>query len=124
MPSVSANGMTIEYEECGKKNDPVIVLIMGLGNQLTAWPEPFYNGLAERGFRVIRFDNRDVGLSTKLNDQKEPNLVTLMLKKKIGLTLRVPYTLDDMALDVIGLLDALDIDAAHIAGVSMGGMIA
>lgn len=124
MPAVTANGITIEYEEKGGKKDPAMLLIMGLGNQLTAWPEEFVARLAGRGFRVITFDNRDVGLSTKMTGQEEPGLVKLLIKSRLGLKLRVPYTLEDMALDTVGLMDALEIDKAHIVGVSMGGMIA
>ncbi len=124
MPAVTPNGLTIEYEEYGKKEDPAMILIMGLGNQLTAWPEDFVSGLAEQGFRVIIFDNRDVGLSGKLAAEKAPNILTLMLLSRLGIRLPVPYTLEEMALDTVGLMDALGIGTAHIAGVSMGGMIA
>ncbi len=123
MPAITANGITIEYEEFGNKEHPAIILVMGLGSQLTAWPDGFCSGLAERGFRVIRFDNRDVGLSSKMNGQKPPHIVVQMLMSKLGVKLKMPYTLDDMALDTVGLMDALEIEAAHIAGASMGGMI-
>ena len=101
-----------------------MLLIMGLGMQLTAWPDDFCQGLASRGFRVIRFDNRDTGLSTKM-PSIGPLKATAMLA---GATLRLPvrprYGLDDMARDAIGLMGALGIDRAHIVGASMGGMIA
>lgn len=124
MPSVSANGIKLEYEVNGNRNAPAMVLIMGLGNQLTAWPELFYEMLADRGFYVIRFDNRDVGLSTLFTDQKVPNILTLSLLSRIGIKQSVPYGLKDMALDTVALIDALGIDSAHIVGISMGGMIA
>ncbi|RBP50951.1 pimeloyl-ACP methyl ester carboxylesterase [Arenicella xantha] len=119
-----ANGLRLAYDEFGKSNDPAIVLIMGLGTQMVAWPEPFCIALAERGYRVIRFDNRDIGLSQKIEVKKDVNILKLLFRKRIGLSLRVPYTLRDMAADTIGLLDHLEIDAAHWVGASMGGMIA
>ncbi len=124
MPAVTANGITLEYEERGDKNGEPLMLIMGLGQQLTAWPEEFTGGLAEHGFRLILFDNRDAGLSTKVSDGKAPRVVAQAILSKLGIKLRVPYTLEDMARDTVGLMDALKINAAHIAGVSMGGMIA
>ncbi len=124
MPSVKANNITIEYEEHGDRHNPAMVMIMGLGSQLIVWPEEFIRGLAERGFRVICFDNRDVGLSTKIEGKKKPDLVKMTVLLKLGIKPRVPYTLDDMALDTVGLMEALDIESAHIVGVSMGGMIA
>ncbi len=121
---VRANAIDIEYESIGPRDGPPIVLIMGLGMQLTAWPDEFCQGLAGHGFRVIRFDNRDTGLSTKL-PAIGPLTATALLA---GATLRLPvrplYGLDDMARDAIGLMDALKIDRAHIVGASMGGMIA
>lgn len=124
MPQISANGIRLEYESFGSAAHPALLLIMGLGAQLTRWALPFCNKLVERGFRVIRFDNRDVGLSTHLNDAPVPELATIMAARMTGLPVRVPYTLHDMAADTVGLLDALEIDAAHIVGASMGGMIA
>ncbi len=125
MPSVKANNITIEYEEHGRRHDPAMIMIMGLGSQLIAWPEEFIRGLAERGFRVICFDNRDVGLSTKIEGPgKKPNIAKIFFLTWLGIKPRVPYTLDDMALDTVGLMEALDIERAHIVGVSMGGMIA
>jgi len=124
MPSVKANNITIEYEEHGDRHNPVMVMIMGLGSQLILWPEEFIRGLAERGFRVICFDNRDVGLSAKIEGAKKPNIPRIFLLTRMGLKPRVPYTLDDMALDTVGLMDALGIERAHVVGISMGGMIA
>ena len=124
MPSVKANNITIEYEEYGDRHNPAMVMIMGLGSQLVIWPEEFIRGLTERGFRVICFDNRDVGLSTKVEGAKKPNIARIFLLTKLGIKPRVPYTLEDMALDTVGLMEALDIESAHIVGISMGGMIA
>jgi pimeloyl-ACP methyl ester carboxylesterase len=101
----------------------VILLVMGLGAQMIAWPDEFIHGLVSKGYRVIHYDNRDVGLSQWMDGAKTPNLVWTMLKARFGLPVRVPYTLTDMAADGIGLLDALGIDKAHVAGASMGGMI-
>ncbi len=124
MASVEVNGLAIEYESLGKPSDPPIVLIMGLGMQLVAWPEAFCQGLVERGFRVIRFDNRDCGLSGRIHLKKRPNLLLAFASAWLKLPVRAPYTLNDMAADTVGLLDALGIARAHIVGVSMGGMIA
>ena len=124
MPSIKANGIDIHYEEHGQPSDPAMLLIMGFGAQLTLWPDELVEALAGHGFRVIRYDNRDIGLSHKFDGVKAPGLVKMTLMSKIGLTPRVPYTLADMAADGIGLLDALEIESAHIVGASMGGMIA
>lgn len=124
MPTASANGIQIEYDEFGDAGAPAIVMIMGFAAQLVVWPESLCQSLAERGFRVIRFDNRDVGLSTHLDGVKAPGMVRSMLASLVKLKLKTPYSLDDMALDTVGLLDALEIRDAHIVGVSMGGMIA
>ena len=124
MPKTQANGIELHYEEHGKSSDPAMLLIMGFGAQLTLWPEELVDALVAEGFRVIRYDNRDVGLSQKFDGVKTPGLVKMTLLSKIGLTPRVPYTLEDMAKDGIGLLDALGIGRAHIVGASMGGMIA
>ena len=124
MAQVQANGITIEYDEHGKPGDPPILLVMGLGAQMTLWPQELVDALVERGFRVIRYDNRDIGLSHKMEGAKAPGIVKLMLLSRFGLKPKVPYSLADMADDGIGLLDALGIDKAHIVGASMGGMIA
>jgi pimeloyl-ACP methyl ester carboxylesterase len=120
---VSANGINIAYDEFGKPSDPVILLIMGLGTQMIAWTEEFCIGLADKGYRVVRFDNRDVGLSQKFDDQKPPNLLKGLIAQRFGLKIKTPYTLFDMADDATGVMDALDIKRAHIVGASMGGMI-
>ena len=124
MPKTKANGIELHYEEHGNPSDPAMLLIMGFGAQLTLWPDELVDALASEGFRVIRYDNRDIGLSHKFDGVKAPGIVKMTLMSKIGLTPRVPYTLADMAADGIGLLDALGIDKAHIVGASMGGMIA
>lgn len=119
-----ANKLRLCYDEFGDKTAPPILLIMGLGTQMIAWSEEFCQGLADSGFRVIRFDNRDIGLSEKIRVKKSVSVMNVFLRSKIGLAFDVPYTLNDMARDTIGVLDALDIEAAHIVGASMGGMIA
>lgn len=119
-----ANGIEIEYETFGKKSDPALLLIMGLGAQLTLWPDDFCEGLAQRGFFVVRYDNRDVGLSTDFESWGKANLPRAMLMSAIGLKPGAPYKLDDMAADAVGLMEALGLARAHIVGVSMGGMIA
>lgn len=119
-----ANSLRLAYDEFGDPSNPAIVLVMGLGTQMIAWPEPFCQALADKGHRVIRFDNRDIGLSQKIEPKKKVNIMKLMLRKKLGLSVRPPYTLRDMATDAIGVLDFLEIDAAHWVGASMGGMIA
>jgi pimeloyl-ACP methyl ester carboxylesterase len=124
VPTVKANGMDLYYEEVGPPNAPAVLLIMGLGTQMIAWPDDFVNGLAAEGFRVIRYDNRDIGLSTHLQDAAAPNLVWTLMKSRIGLPTKVAYSLKDMAKDAVALMDALGVEAAHIVGVSMGGMIA
>lgn len=124
MPQAPANGLELEYETFGSASDPAILLIMGLGMQMIAWPQPFCEELAEKGFHVIRYDNRDTGFSTKFEGVKAPGLPSLLIRSLLHLPIRVPYTLHHMAEDATGLLDALDISAAHIVGASMGGMIA
>jgi pimeloyl-ACP methyl ester carboxylesterase len=123
MPQATANGLSLEYETFGKPENPAILLIMGLGAQLTLWPENFCRALAKAGYYVIRYDNRDVGLSSKLDSHHKPRLVRAGLAYKLGLRVRASYTLDDMAQDAVGLLDALGIRRAHVIGASMGGMI-
>lgn len=124
MAKVSANGIEIEVETAGPEDGPPVLLIMGLGAQLTLWPEAFVGRLAEAGLRVIRFDNRDIGLSTKFDHAGLPDFAALMAAARGGAPYRVPYLLDDLAADAVGVLDALDITRAHVVGLSMGGMIA
>ncbi len=123
MPNIRANNIDIYYEENGPADGPVILLVMGLGAQMIAWPDEFIHGLVSKGYRVIHYDNRDVGMSQRMEGAKTPHLVWTMFKARIGLPVRVPYTLSDMAADGIGLLDALGIDKADVVGASMGGMI-
>ncbi len=124
MTQAAANGIIIEYESFGDERAPAVLLIMGLGAQLVRWPLPMVEALVTRGYRVIRYDNRDVGLSTKFDHAGTPNLLLMAATRMLGRTPRAPYSLSDMAADAIGLLDALESDAAHIVGASMGGMIA
>ena len=119
-----ANGLELAYEDMGDVLHPPIILVMGLSAQLTLWPLGFCEGLVAEGHRVIRFDNRDIGLSSKLSDLKVKGPVwKRMVRAQLGLSSPVPYTLMDMADDVLGLLDFLQIRRAHIVGASMGGMI-
>jgi|TARA_B110000259_G_scaffold143185_1_gene161293 pimeloyl-ACP methyl ester carboxylesterase len=118
-----SNGLKIAYESFGNPEDPAIVLVAGLYNQLVRWPLELCQHLVDRGFRVIRFDNRDIGLSDKFNGVKAPGYLRLLLKSYFGIPVAAPYNLDDMAADTVGLLDALEIPAAHLVGMSMGGMI-
>ena len=120
MATARANGIDIEYETFGDPADPPMLLIMGLGGQLIVWDEELCRQLAAAGFHVIRFDNRDVGLSTKLDDLPEPDLMAVVGGDRSS----VAYGLEEMARDAAGLLDALGIERAHIVGASMGGMIA
>ncbi len=121
---INANGIDFAYEQFGESENPVILLIMGLGTQMTGWPESFCAGLAARGYCVIRFDNRDIGLSQKMTNLPVPNLLKVILFARLKLPVAVPYTLEDMANDAVALLDALNIESAHLVGASMGGMIA
>ena len=124
MPKANVNNITIEYETMGDLNSKPLLLIAGLGSQLLAWSEEICQKLAENGFFVIKFDNRDVGLSTKFEDAGIPDMIEIREAYTRGEIPKVPYTLEDMADDAIGLLDALNIEKAHICGASMGGMIA
>jgi pimeloyl-ACP methyl ester carboxylesterase len=114
-----ANGIELCYQEMGDADGEPLLLVMGLATQMLAWDEGFCGLLVERGFRVIRFDNRDIGRSTKITSAGVPRRVDMMLGRRGS----APYLLSDMAADTIGLMDHLDIDSAHIAGASMGGMI-
>lgn len=123
MSSVKANGITIEYDLFGNSSARPLLLVMGLGTQMIGWDEEFCQRLADNGHYVVRFDNRDIGLSSKMDDAPVPVMAELMTEMLQGNTPEVPYSLNDMADDAIGLLDALNIDSAHICGASMGGMI-
>lgn len=116
--------LELHYEDHGREGDPVILLIMGLGAQLIWWPDALVDALVAKGFRVIRHDNRDIGLSTKLSQHAPPGARALMATAFLGRPLITPYKLDALAADAIGVLDHLGIRQAHIVGASMGGMIA
>jgi pimeloyl-ACP methyl ester carboxylesterase len=122
MPFAKANGIELAYEDAGPVSAPAILLIMGLGAPLTFWPQAFVDGLVGRGFRVIRFDNRDFGLSTKF-DGAPADVEAAYRRLMEGKPIEPPYGLPDMAKDAMGLLDALQVEKAHIVGASMGGMI-
>jgi pimeloyl-ACP methyl ester carboxylesterase len=124
MPTASANGIQIEYETFGEPSSPPLLLIAGIGGQMIGWDEELCKEWARKGLYVIRFDNRDVGLSTKLKEAGIPDVMAVMTAGMNGEKVDVPYTLDDMADDTVGLLDALKLDKAHICGISMGGAIA
>ena len=125
---IRANSIEIEVEDTGAgapgDKRPVVLLIMGLGMQLVAWPPAFINALVNAGYRVICHDNRDVGLSHRFEALGSPNLIWQSIKYKLGLTPTASYSLTDMASDSLGVLDGLGIEKAHVVGVSMGGMIA
>ncbi|MGB5949219.1 MAG: alpha/beta hydrolase [Parvibaculum sp.] len=124
MPRIKTNGLRIEYESLGSAKSEAVLLIMGLGAQLTQWPAALCEKLVERGYRVIRFDNRDVGLSSKITKGSKLSYSEMLASLGEGKSDFAPYSLADMASDAIGLLDGLKIDKAHIVGMAMGGMIA
>ena len=124
MPQIQSNGVDIAYESLGRESDPPILLIHGLATPLTGWPDSLCEGLAARGFRVITFDNRDIGRSTFLSRFGAPDLTAMVAKAQAGERPASPYSLDDMAADAAGLIDAIGAGKAHIVGASMGGMIA
>ena len=125
---IRANGIDIEVEDSGAgavgENRPAVLLIMGLGMQLVAWPPQMVQALLDAGYRVIRHDNRDVGLSQHMDALGKPHLIWQSIRFKMGLRPRSLYSLADMAKDALGVLDALGVAKAHVVGVSMGGMIA
>ncbi len=121
---IQANGLHIEVDDQGPAGGPVVLLIMGLGMQLIAWPQALVDGLVARGFRVLRLDNRDIGLSQGFDHAGVPHMALAGLRHLLHLPVRSPYCLADMARDALGVLDALGIAQAHVCGASMGGMIA
>jgi pimeloyl-ACP methyl ester carboxylesterase len=123
MPNLAANGMNIEYEIVGRVGDPIILLVMGLGGSMAAWPDTLFPGLADLGYRVIRYDHRDVGRSTHLPELGLPDIPGLVGKLMAGQPATPPYALGDMAADAAALLDGLGVEKAHVVGVSMGGMV-
>ena len=124
---IRANNIDIEIEDTHPGDPtgrPVVLLIMGLGMQLIAWPPAMVQAITDAGFRVVRFDNRDIGLSQHFDHLGAPSLLWEGFKFRMGWRIRPPYSLEDMAADTVGVLDALHIGKAHVVGVSMGGMIA
>jgi pimeloyl-ACP methyl ester carboxylesterase len=113
----------LAYETFNDEAAETIVLVMGLGAPMTYWEPSFCAELAAPGYRVVRFDNRDVGQSTVLRDLGVPDVLTMMARRMAGETVEAPYTLSDMARDTVGLLDALEVERAHLVGASLGGMI-
>ena len=124
MPKAKANNISIAYETFGNPSSPPILLIIGLGAQLIYWDEVFCRRLSEAGLYVILFDNRDAGLSTKINEAGIPDMNDIIGRLMSGNKVTPPYTIEDMAADAVGLLDALKIEKTHVCGMSMGGMIA
>lgn len=120
---ITSSGITLAYDERGDNDAPVVLFIMGLSAQMVFWPEPLLNAVAEQGFRVIRFDNRDVGHSTKIRGDIRYSANVAIARSFLGLDIKPPYTLHDMVDDTVNLLDELEIKRAHLVGASMGGMI-
>ncbi|MGV1048067.1 MAG: alpha/beta fold hydrolase [Solirubrobacterales bacterium] len=114
-----ANGIELAYQEMGDPDGEPLILVMGLATQMIAWDPEFCSLLADRGFRVVRFDNRDVGRSTRIDSAGVPSRIDMMSGRRAT----APYLLRDMARDTVGLMDHLGIDSAHLVGASMGGMI-
>jgi len=124
MSKVHANGLMIEVDDQGPRDAPVVLLVMGLGMQLTGWPDELVELLVAHGFRVVRFDNRDAGLSDGFDHAGVPSIPWNALRHLLRLPIRSPYAVKDMAADAVGVLDALGIARAHVVGASLGGMIA
>lgn len=124
MPVIKANGIALAYEESGDAGAVPIVLVMGLGMPLVFWPDALVEGLVKAGYRVVRLDNRDSGLSQRMVEEVHVPIASAMARSILGLEVHAPYTLADMAGDVAGVLDALSIPRAHVVGASLGGMIA
>lgn len=124
MPEIQANGLKLHYDSFGDPANPPLLLVMGLAAQMILWPTALCERLAAAGYYVVRFDNRDIGLSEKLDRLGKPDLLRAGLRHTFGLPLKAPYTLEDMAEDTVGLMDALGLERVHLVGLSMGGMIA
>jgi pimeloyl-ACP methyl ester carboxylesterase len=124
VPSVAANGLTLEYESLGDPANPPLLLVMGLGANMRLWPPGLCDKLVAAGFHVIRFDNRDAGRSTQLDHLGVPNIAKEAIKFFLRMKVRAKYSLDDMARDTAALIDALGLVKPHVVGASMGGMIA
>jgi len=123
MPKAKANNIEIEYDTFGDSSAKPLLFVMGLGAQMIRWEKDLCMMFVEKGFYVIRFDNRDVGLSTKFEEAGVPDIMKVFMARQRGESITPPYTVEDMADDAVGLLDALNIEKAHICGASMGGMI-
>jgi len=123
MPTLRSNNIEIACDEYGRPEDPALLMVMGLGLPSSAWPPELIEMLVAERFRVVTFDNRDIGQSQRIDAATAPNLFVESLRRAFGLTVRAPYQLTDMMRDTAGVLDALDIESAHVVGVSMGGMI-
>lgn len=121
---IFANDLRLEVEDTGERNRPAVLLIAGMSMQLIAWPDQLVHQIHQAGYRVVRFDNRDMGLSQSMDGVQTPQLLWFMLQQKLGLKPRAPYSLQDLAQDALAVLDHLKIQQAHLLGVSMGGMIA
>ena len=124
MPTTHLDGIDLEFDVRGEPGAPAVLLIMGLGMPAALWPDEFVQALLDQGFRVVTFDNRDCGGSTRLANAPVPNIPVAMARALLGWKVEAPYTLTDMALDAAAVLDAAGIEDAHVVGVSMGGMIA
>jgi pimeloyl-ACP methyl ester carboxylesterase len=124
MPTLSSNGIELDYQVRGAPDGSPLLLVMGLGMPAAMWPDPFIAALAAEGFRVVTFDNRDSGGSTRFSGTRIPSIPAAIARALLRRRVRSPYTLDDMAADIAGLLDGLGIKRAHVVGASMGGMIA
>lgn len=123
MPTLTSNNRQLAYDDFGDPAHPTVLMVQGLGLPSTAWPPEFIDGLVDRSLRVIAIDNRDCGQSEHVSAAKR-NLAWQVLRQRFGLRVKAPYRLSDMMTDAVGVLDALDIDQAHVVGISMGGMIA
>jgi pimeloyl-ACP methyl ester carboxylesterase len=121
---IFANDLRLEVEDTAERDRPAVLLISGMSMQLIVWPDDMVHQLHQAGYRVIRFDNRDIGLSQAMDDCTTPHLLWFMLQQKLGLNPQAPYSVQDMAQDALAVLDHLKVKQAHLVGVSMGGMIA
>ena len=121
---IFVNNLRLQVEDTGERDRPAVLLIAGMAMQLIVWPEPMLKALHQAGYRVVRFDNRDNGLSESFDHLGTPNILWFLMQRKMGLTPKLPYTLADMTQDALGVMDHLQLRQAHLVGVSMGGMIA
>ena len=121
---IYVNNLRLEVEDTGERDRPAVLLIAGMSMQLIVWPEYLLKQLHQAGYRVVRFDNRDNGLSESMDHLGTPNILWFMLQQKLGLKVNLPYTIQDMTRDALGVMDHLQLQQAHLIGVSMGGMIA